>query len=142
MVHDPHFSPVASLPAKQVDPVRWGGLDPRYITTPYASVRFFFYGPDTSSFSPTIFPLDELTKSVGSKWISAHIPFSYASAVGYKGPVVELFGSLNQAHCLNNGAPCDQAKLQVSEAAFWPDSKNFTMVMIPLRSSHMSSVYC
>lgn len=139
MVHDPQFiikSPVVALPARQVNPARWGGLDSGYITTPNASARFLFYSPDKSSFSPTIFQLDELTKDVGSRWISAQIRFTYAAAVGYTGPVVQLVGSLDQTHCLDNGAPCDQARLQVSETAFWPDSKNFTMVNFVLHFSH------
>lgn len=140
MTHNPQFiikSPVVALPASQVNPARWGGLDPGYITTPNASARFLFYGPENSSFSPTIFQLDELTKDAGSKWISAQIRFTYTAAVGYMGPVVELVGSLDKIHCLDEGAPCNQTKLQVSEASFWPDSKNFTMV----RSYHISHIF-
>ncbi|KAF8583392.1 hypothetical protein K439DRAFT_1390513 [Ramaria rubella] len=133
-VHDPQFiiqSPVVALPATQVDPVKWPNLDPGYITTPNISARFLFYGPDTSSFSPTILQLDELTKDVGSRWISAQIKFTYVPAIGFTPPVVQMVGSLDQTHCLdNNNTPCNQKTLQVQEAVFWPNSKNFTMIVI------------
>jgi hypothetical protein len=132
MIHDPQFviqSPVVTAPASEVDPVRWSHLDAGYITTPNTSARLLFYGPTNSSFSPTLFQLDELTKNAGSKWLSAQIRFTYTSAFGFNAPVVELVGSFDQVHCTPSGHPCDRAELQVSEAIYWPDSKNFTMVL-------------
>lgn len=137
MIHDPQFlvhRPTVAAPASEVDPVRWPNLDPGYITTPNISARLIYYGP-SNSFSPRLFQLDELTKDAGSVWITSQIRFTYTSAFGFKAPVVELVGAFDQTHCLPAGHPCERADLQVSEAIYWPDSKNFTMVIIAVQTS-------
>ncbi|KAF8587749.1 hypothetical protein K439DRAFT_1630361 [Ramaria rubella] len=132
-IHDPEFiinPPVAAVPASQVDPARFPNLDPGYITTPNISARMIFYGPTLASFSLDVFNLDELTKDAGSHWLTLQIRAIYTPAARFKAPVVELVGSFDKVHCLPNGAPCDQTKLQTSEAIFFPDSKNFSMIVI------------
>jgi len=131
-IHPPSYqNNVSAPPAREVNPGRWGDLDPGYVTTPNISERSKFYGPDNgTSFSPTVLQLDELTKDVGSTWSVLQLKSTFVPAFGFRGPVAEIVGSEDQAFCLPSGGPCDQAKLQVSEAAFYPDSKNFTMIVI------------
>jgi pimeloyl-ACP methyl ester carboxylesterase len=131
-IHDPTFLANAKLPrpaARDVNPARWSNLDPGYITI---SNRSEFYSPNNLTFSADLVQIDELTKDVSTLWYTEQTAAIYVPATGYKGPVVELVGSNDQLHCLNNGdgfIPCNATVLQVSEAPFFPDSRNFTMIV-------------
>ncbi|KAL4244448.1 hypothetical protein ABKN59_010231 [Abortiporus biennis] len=136
-IHDPGFLQSANNPrplARDVNPSLWGTLDSGYVTTPN---RSSFYPPtniQTIGFSQQVFTLDTLTLDVSSRWITFDIASVYVPAKGYKGPVVELVGEFDQLHCLNSleddgGGPCNAATLQATEKIFWPDSRNFTMMV-------------
>ncbi|KAI0791412.1 hypothetical protein C8Q75DRAFT_792593 [Abortiporus biennis] len=117
--------------ARDVDPVRWGNLDPGYISSPN---RSGFYAPDLSTFSQSVFMLDTLTLDVSVIWATREIPSVYVPAKGFKGPVVEMVGSMDQLHCLNledNEVPCndDEVGLKKMEQGLWPDSRNFTLIV-------------
>ncbi|KAF7797059.1 hypothetical protein EIP86_008251 [Pleurotus ostreatoroseus] len=132
-IHDPGF-PISSnavlpTPAREVNPARWGNLDPGYIATPNRSQ---FYSADTSVFSQDVFMLDTLTQDVSTLWYTTEVLATYRPARGYTGPVVELVGAMDQLHCTDpddGGKPCDAHALQIFEAPFFPDSRNFTAVV-------------
>lgn len=118
-----------SVPAQGVNPIRWGHLDPGYVTSPSMGTRAVFYGP-TGSFDPTLLQLDFLTEDVGSRWISAQIKNIYSST-NFTGPITAVIGQLDQTHCLNNNnTPCVQAALQTSEKPFFPNA-DFKAVSMP-----------
>ncbi|KAF8582481.1 hypothetical protein K439DRAFT_1351088 [Ramaria rubella] len=118
------------IPASQISPGRFSGLDPGYVTTPNESVRSIFYGPTATSFSQDILTLDFLTQDVGSTWMGEQNSFTYEPANGFKGPVVEMVGSFDSLLCLPSRGPCDRTSLQGSEAFYWPDSRNFSVILI------------
>ncbi|KAI0091793.1 hypothetical protein BDY19DRAFT_991469 [Irpex rosettiformis] len=131
-LHDPGFLESTKFgrpAARDVDPGRWANLDPGYISS---SNRTQYYPPDNSTFSADIVKLDQLTKDVSTVYYTDAAFAVYVPAKGFKGPVVQLVGSEDQVHCLNGGdgfVSCNAKVLQASEEAFWPDSKNFTMVV-------------
>jgi hypothetical protein len=120
-------------PARNVDPVRWGGLDPGYLTTPNVSVRARFYAPDKSTFSEQILEIDQLTKDLGSSAMAPSVPSIYAPATGYLGPVAVVMGSEDQIHCYNaaNGfAYCNVTGVMEQERPFYPDTRNLSVFVI------------
>lgn len=131
-MHDPGFlesTKLGKLAARDVDSARWADLDPGYISSPN---RTQYYPPDNSSFSADVLRIDELTKDVSTIYYTDQAAAVYVPAKGFTGPVVQLVGSEDQVHCLNNGdgfVPCDAMALQSSEAQYWPDSKNFTVIV-------------
>ncbi|KAF8518277.1 hypothetical protein BU17DRAFT_48833 [Hysterangium stoloniferum] len=123
--------PIApTTPASDVDPGRFSGLDPGYITSPDINFRTFFYG-DTESYSPKVLQMDELTKDTGSRWMLPQISAVYAPANGFKAPVLMIIGEFDKALCLPYGGPCTQEKLQAEEPSYFPDSENFAVTVVP-----------
>ena len=131
-MHDQGYLQSAKLgrpSARDVDPARWGDLDPGYIST---SNRTQYYPVDNSAFSADVVQLDQLTKDVSTIAYTDAAPAVYVPAKGFRGPVVQLVGSDDQVHCLNEEdgfTPCNATTLQAPEAGFWPDSKNFTVIV-------------
>lgn len=132
-IHDTGFlvssSSSTPLPARDVDPARWGNLEPSYISTPD---RSRFYSPDNSTFSSDVLMLDGLTKDTSTAWFTRDLPAVYVPAQGFTAPVVEMVGAMDQLHCFNTTTGvelCIEPALQVSEAPFWPDSRNFTTIV-------------
>ncbi|KAJ6589728.1 hypothetical protein B0H19DRAFT_1304130 [Mycena capillaripes] len=90
--------PLSTLPALPVvsarddTPLRWGALEPDYITT---SDRSLFYPTDLASFSPRMVLFDNFTKDVGS--LASHVQGSVtALPAHYAGPVAKVVGSEDQ----------------------------------------------
>ncbi|KAJ7611233.1 Alpha/beta hydrolase family-domain-containing protein [Roridomyces roridus] len=113
------------VPAADVEPLRWAGLDPNYITV---TDRSFFYPPNTNSFSPRMLKFDNFTKDVGMTGIFAQAP---VTSLGnqFTGPVVEIVGSEDQLFCV--GTRCaDVPTLIASERVLWPDAKSFDVVVV------------
>jgi hypothetical protein len=111
--------------ARDVDPVRWGGLDPAYITT---SNRSMFYPPDTAAFSPRMFIFDDFTKDVGS--VSTFLQVAATSlTTRYMGPVAKVVGSEDQLFCAGNVRCLDVAALTATEQVLWPDARSFEVVV-------------
>lgn len=133
-IHDNGSFAVRAAPrpsARDINPARWGDLDPGFIST---ANRTQYYSLDNSTYSHDLLTLDDLTKDISTMWYTLGLPSVYVPAVGYKGQVVELVGSMDQVHCINVGdnfTPCNATALQVSEQPFWPDSSNFTVVVRP-----------
>ncbi|KAJ7909394.1 hypothetical protein B0H13DRAFT_2492551 [Mycena leptocephala] len=122
--------PLPILSARDDDPLRWGGLDPDYLTT---SSRNIFYGPDPATFSPRMIRFDNFTKDVGSIATLLQVPISTLTAQ-YTGHVAKVVGSEDQILCL--GTRCeDVAALNAVEKVLWPDAKSFE-VLVAQGSGH------
>ncbi|KAJ7932906.1 hypothetical protein B0H13DRAFT_2262938 [Mycena leptocephala] len=122
--------PLPILSARDDDPLRWGGLDPDYLTT---SSRNIFYGPDPATFSLRMIRFDNFTKDVGSIATLLQLPISTLTTQ-YTGHVAKVVGSEDQILCL--GTRCDDvAALNAVEKVLWPDAKSFE-VLVAQGSGH------
>ncbi|KAJ7117242.1 hypothetical protein C8R43DRAFT_1242185 [Mycena crocata] len=108
--------------ARDVEPLRWGTLDPNYIT---ATDRTIFYPADNSTFSPRMFALDNFTKDVGS--LSVFVQTA-SLTTSYTGPVAKIVGSADQFLCAGDRC-ADVAALTAKEHAFWPKARSFEVVV-------------
>ncbi|KAJ7309953.1 Alpha/beta hydrolase family-domain-containing protein [Mycena albidolilacea] len=116
--------PLPILSARDDDPLRWGGLDPDYLTT---SSRNIFYGRDPATFSPRMLRFDNFTKDVGSIASLLQVPIS-TLPTQYTGPIAKVVGSEDQLLC--PGTRCeDVAALNAMEKVLWPDAKSFEVVV-------------
>ncbi|KAJ7877771.1 Alpha/beta hydrolase family-domain-containing protein [Mycena leptocephala] len=128
VVEPGEMPPVSTIPsARHVDPVRWGALDPAYITTT-PSNRSIFYPADTTAFSPRMFIFDYFTKDVGS--MSSFLQIAIMSlTTRYTGPVAKVVGSEDQLFCLGTGRCVDVTALTAAERILWPDARSFEVVV-------------
>ncbi|KAJ7209252.1 Alpha/beta hydrolase family-domain-containing protein [Mycena pura] len=118
--------PVSSIPsARDVDPIRWGALDPAYITT---SNRTIFYPADAASFSPRMLTFDGFTMDVGSVSTFAQTPTTSLST-RYAGRVVKVVGAEDQLFCAGTGRCADVAALTAAERVLWPAARSFDVVV-------------
>ncbi|KAJ7270573.1 hypothetical protein C8J57DRAFT_1605677 [Mycena rebaudengoi] len=122
--------PLPILSARDDYPLRWGSLDPDYLTT---SSRNIFYGPDPATFSPRMLRFDNFTKDVGSIASLLQVPIS-TLITQYTGCVAKVVGSEDQLLC--PGTRCeDVAALNAAEKVLWPDAKSFE-VLVAQGSGH------
>ncbi|KAJ7216062.1 hypothetical protein GGX14DRAFT_496387, partial [Mycena pura] len=110
--------------ARDDTPLRWGTLDPNYITT---SNRSIFYPANPTSFSPRMLIFDTFTKDVGSLASLLQLGSNSLTAQ-YTGPVVKVVGSEDQTFCAD-GRCADVATLNAVERVLWPEAKNFEVVV-------------
>ncbi|KAJ7477504.1 Alpha/beta hydrolase family-domain-containing protein [Mycena latifolia] len=100
--------------ARDDTPLRWGALDPNYVTT---SNRSIFYPTDPTAFSPRMVIFDDFTKDVGS--VSTVLQGSITSVTAnYTGPVAKVVGSAD-----------DVAALTAAERMLWPEAQSFEVVV-------------
>ncbi|KAJ6550044.1 Alpha/beta hydrolase family-domain-containing protein [Mycena capillaripes] len=120
------FPPVSALTSARDDtPLRWGALDPSYLT---GSGRSFFYPPDPTSFSPRMVIFDDFTKDVGS--LSTFVQVGVTSLTShYTGPVAKVVGSEDQVFCAGTGRCGDIAALTAKERLLWPEARSFEVVV-------------
>ncbi|KAJ7617367.1 hypothetical protein FB45DRAFT_1104797 [Roridomyces roridus] len=111
--------------AREDTPIRWGSLEPNYITE---GSRALFYPSDTTLFSPRMLVYDNFTKDVGSVSIVPGISISSLLA-NYTGPVAKVAGLRDQAICYNTGRCDDLAALTALERVLWPKAKSFEVVL-------------
>ncbi|KIJ56000.1 hypothetical protein M422DRAFT_239182 [Sphaerobolus stellatus SS14] len=103
--------------AVSVDPARWSALNSRYITTLDLDQRSEFYGPP-GTFDHNTLQLGELTKDVGSVWITLQaIPGNIITPTQCRGPVTTIDGALDTI----SGCPCNQTTFPTQEKAFFPE---------------------
>ncbi|KAJ7080548.1 Alpha/beta hydrolase family-domain-containing protein [Mycena epipterygia] len=121
------LSPVPSLPsARDADPLRWGTLDPAYITSTHN--RSVFYPADPTTFSPRMMLFDDFTKDVGS--VSEFLQsFTTNLTTQYTGPVAKVVGSEDQLFCAGTGRCGDVAALTAEERVPWPAAQSFEVVV-------------
>ncbi|KAJ7494936.1 hypothetical protein FB451DRAFT_1076754 [Mycena latifolia] len=105
--------------ARDDTPLRWGTLDPNYITT---SNRSIFYPANPTSFSPRMLIFDTLTRDVGSLASLLQLGSNSLTA-HYTGPVAKVVGSEDQALC------ADVVALNAVESVLWPEAKSFEVVV-------------
>ncbi|KAJ7233693.1 hypothetical protein C8J57DRAFT_1090337 [Mycena rebaudengoi] len=124
-VHPATLPPLPGLMSARDDtPLRWGGLDPNYITT---NNRTLFYPANPDSFSPRMVVFDALTKDVGP--LSAQLQGGVTSLPAhYPGPVAKVVGSEDQGFCAS-GNCLDVVALKKAERLLWPDARSFDVVV-------------
>ncbi|KAJ6589729.1 Alpha/beta hydrolase family-domain-containing protein [Mycena capillaripes] len=112
------------MSARDDTPLRWGALDPNYITT---SNRSLFYPTDPTSFSPRMVLFDTFTKDVGP--LSSQLQGGVISLPAqYTGPVAKVVGSEDQGFCAS-GNCVDVTALTAAEHLLWPDARSFEVVV-------------
>jgi pimeloyl-ACP methyl ester carboxylesterase len=117
---------IVRLSARDVDPLRWGALDPGYITT--TSDRTAFYPANPNAFSPRMLIFDDFTKDVGSVSTFQQAPTTTLTT-RYTGPVSKVVGSEDQILCAQTGRCVDIAALTAAEQVLWPAAQSFEVVV-------------
>ncbi|KAJ7347966.1 Alpha/beta hydrolase family-domain-containing protein [Mycena albidolilacea] len=110
--------------ARDVNPLRWGALDPGYITT---SNRTIFYPANPTAFSPRMLIFDDFTKDVGTVSTFLQTPTATLTT-RYTGPVAKVVGSEDQFLCAR-GRCTDVAALTAAEHVLWPVARSFEVVV-------------
>ncbi|KAJ7113233.1 hypothetical protein C8R43DRAFT_132304 [Mycena crocata] len=111
-------------PGRDAEPLRWGSLDPGYLT---ATDRSGFYPLDNSTFSPRMVVLDGFTKDLGTVGIFGQVAAT-SSKTKYSGPVAKVVGSEGQVFCAD-GRCGDVPALTAAERTLWPDARSFEVVV-------------
>jgi pimeloyl-ACP methyl ester carboxylesterase len=111
------------MSARNDTPLRWGGIDPNYITT---NNRSLFYPANPNSFSPRMVIFDAFTKDVGP--LSSQLQGLTSLPSHYPGPVAKVVGSEDQGFCAA-GHCVDIVALNASESLLWPDARSFDVVV-------------
>ncbi|KAF7377964.1 Alpha/beta hydrolase family-domain-containing protein [Mycena sanguinolenta] len=113
-------------PAPDDTPLRWGNIDPGYLTS---SIRFIFYPADPTAFSPRMLEFDGFTKDVATVSMYVQTPGVLTLMVQqYTGPVVKIVGSGDQVLCATDRCN-DVAALTASERVRWPKAQSFEVVV-------------
>ncbi|KAF8185544.1 hypothetical protein K438DRAFT_1973842 [Mycena galopus ATCC 62051] len=104
--------PGLPLPSVSDDtPLRWGGLDPGYITT---SDRTLCYPSDNATFSPRMIVFDNFVKDVGTVAIFSQTGIT-SLTTQYSGPVAKIVGSENHLFSTRPNRCADVAALTAAE---------------------------
>ncbi|KAJ6590205.1 Alpha/beta hydrolase family-domain-containing protein [Mycena sp. CBHHK59/15] len=118
--------PGATFPsARDIDPLRWGTLDPAYITDPNCTI---FYPADPTAFSSRMLIFDGFTMDVASVSTFFQTPTT-SLTTHYTGPVAKVLGSDDQLFCAGTGRCVDVAALAAAEKVLWPDARSFEVVV-------------
>ncbi|KAF7364521.1 hypothetical protein MVEN_00321000 [Mycena venus] len=120
----PSSSPTP-VPARDADPIRWGALDPAYVTV---NNRRVFYPADPTMFSPRMLMFDAFTKDVGSASLLPQVFSSSVPAANYTGAVAKVLGSEDQIMCAASRC-VDVGALTAAERVVWPSAKSFELVV-------------
>ncbi|KAJ6480131.1 Alpha/beta hydrolase family-domain-containing protein [Mycena sanguinolenta] len=112
-------------PARDDTPLRWGNLDPGYVTWGNRSV---FYPTDPTAFSPRMLEFDAFTKDVATVSMFEQTPVTTLPAQQYTAPVVKIVGSEDQILC-GTGRCVDVAALTAAERVGWPKARSFEVVV-------------
>ncbi|KAJ7466938.1 hypothetical protein FB451DRAFT_1092964 [Mycena latifolia] len=129
LIFDPSAVPPISIvpPARVVDPVRWGTLDPGYVST---DNRTAFYPANPASFSPRMMILDKFTKDVGTVGTFLQTPTTGLPVPHYAGPVAKIVGSEDQIFCAGTGRCDDVAALTALERVLWQAAESFELAVL------------
>ncbi|KAJ6521530.1 hypothetical protein DFH09DRAFT_1424811 [Mycena vulgaris] len=110
--------------ARDTDPLRWGTLDPAYITD---TNRTVFYPADPTAFSSRMLIFDGFTMDVAT--VSTFLQTATTSlTTHYTGPVAKVLGSDDQLFC-GTGRCVDVAALTAAEKVLWADARSFEVVV-------------
>ncbi|KAJ7489076.1 hypothetical protein FB451DRAFT_1024537 [Mycena latifolia] len=124
------MGPISAPPpaARDVDPLRWGTLDPGYLMT---TNRSLLYPANPASFSPRMMILDDFTKDVGSVGTFSQVFTTGLPVPQYTGPVAKIVGSEDQFFCAGTGQCDDVAALTTAEAVLWQAAHSFELTVLP-----------
>ncbi|KAJ6555620.1 hypothetical protein DFH09DRAFT_1164994 [Mycena vulgaris] len=122
---EPLVFPSPPTSARDADPIRWGTLDPAYITL---DDRTSLYPSDTTTFSPRMLAFDAFTKDVGAEYFPAQVAAVSIPASHFTGRVGKVVGSEDQMLCAANRCT-DVAALSAEEGLLWPAAKSFELVV-------------
>ncbi|KAF8173149.1 hypothetical protein K438DRAFT_1455282, partial [Mycena galopus ATCC 62051] len=125
----PPWSGTSAVPtaARDADPLRWGALDPAYVTI---DNRTTFYAADPTAFSPRMLLFDGFTKDVGPLNMPAQLGSSSIPAVNYTGAVAKVVGAEDQILCTADRC-VDVEALTAAEQVVWPAAKSFEVLVVP-----------
>ncbi|KAJ6574332.1 hypothetical protein B0H19DRAFT_933825 [Mycena capillaripes] len=113
------------VPARDADPIRWGGLDPSYVTI---NDRTLFYPADPTTFSPRMLLFDAFTKDLGPLSLGVQVASSSIPAANYTGAVAKVIGAEDQALCVDNRC-VDGEALTAAERVAWPAARSFEVIV-------------
>ncbi|KAJ6558394.1 Alpha/beta hydrolase family-domain-containing protein [Mycena capillaripes] len=127
LIVEPDMVPPLSMfpSARDDNPLRWGALDPAYITT---SSHIVFYPADPTAFSPRMLIFDDFTKDVGTVSTFLQTPTT-SLTTRYTGPVAKVVGSEDQLFCAGTGRCVDIVALNAAERILWPAAHSFEVVV-------------
>ncbi|KAJ7199766.1 hypothetical protein GGX14DRAFT_661121 [Mycena pura] len=117
--------PQLFLSARDDTPLRWGAIDPGYITT---DQRALFYPSDPTAFSPRMLIFDNLVKDTGTMSIFSQTATT-SLMTEYTGPVARIVGSEDQLFCAGTDRCVDVVSLTAAERVLWPAAKSFDVVV-------------
>ncbi|KAF7377965.1 hypothetical protein MSAN_00220400 [Mycena sanguinolenta] len=113
-------------PARDDTPLRWGNIDPGYVTWRNRSI---FYPADPTAFSPRMLEFDGFTKDVATASMFVQTAgLSTFTVQQYTGPVVKIVGSEDQVLCATDRCG-DVAALTASERVRWPKARSFEVAV-------------
>ncbi|KAF8168841.1 hypothetical protein K438DRAFT_1433651, partial [Mycena galopus ATCC 62051] len=115
------------IAARDADPLRWGALDPAYVTI---NDRTPFYPADPTAYSPRMLLFDGFTKDVGPLSLGVQVASSSIPAVNYTGAVAKVVGAEDQVLCAADRC-VDVEALTVAEQVVWPAAKSFEVLVLP-----------
>ncbi|KAJ7865172.1 hypothetical protein B0H14DRAFT_3600714 [Mycena olivaceomarginata] len=124
----PAGSGTSSIPivARDADPLRWGALDPAYVTV---NNRTAFYPADPTAYSPRMLLFDGFTKDVMSPSLGEQGASSSIPAANYTGAVAKVVGAKDQVLCAT-GRCVDVEALTAAEQVVWPAAKSFEVLVL------------
>lgn len=108
------------LPAREVDPARFGALAPDYLTTHNASSRAaVLYGPP-GTFDPAVLAFDEQTRDLLTTGEEFTFERFAVAAPGFTGDVVTFIGEKDPSFC-DPSINCQNVE---DEGQFYPNAKS------------------
>jgi hypothetical protein len=121
-------APSPTVPSARDDtPLRWGALDPGYVTAPNRSV---FYPADPAAFSPRMQVFDAFTRDVASVSLIAQTATVALVAEKYAGRIAKIFGLADQLNCVGTTQCEDVGALSAAQSALWPAAESFEIVVL------------
>ncbi|KAJ7883776.1 hypothetical protein B0H13DRAFT_2537854 [Mycena leptocephala] len=121
-------APSPIVPSARDDtPLRWGALDPGYVTAPNRSV---FYPADPAAFSPRMQVFDAFTRDVASVSMIAQTATVALVAEKYAGRIAKIFGLADQLNCVGTTQCEDVGALSAAQSALWPAAESFEIVVL------------
>jgi pimeloyl-ACP methyl ester carboxylesterase len=127
LIFGPDDSPPGSgtVLARDADPIRWGDLDPAYVTI---TDRTPFYPADPTTFSPRMVLFDAFTKDLGPSSMGMQAASSSIPAANYTGAVAKVVGAEDQVLCAANRC-IDVEALTAAERVVWPAARGFEVIL-------------
>ncbi|KAJ7887089.1 hypothetical protein B0H14DRAFT_3127723 [Mycena olivaceomarginata] len=114
------------IAARDADALRWGALDPAYVTI---NGRTVFYPADPTAYSPRMLIFDGFTQDVGPLNMALQLASSSIPAANYTGAVAKVVGAEDQVLCAADRC-VDVEALTAAEQVVWPAAKSFEVLVL------------